>query len=218
MVEFQPSSWSHGSYLNVGASWLWEGQEHLSFDEGHRILEFVPFLDELQFTSEMREMATRARDEVLKLRERFPSVGAVAELLASKPDSKTWDSVHAGIAAGLVGKVDAARAHFLRLAAAAWDRDFTFSSRRSNGTWTERLVHVPEAEWHLDLKSRAKFLADIVADREAFVAQIATNVQVSRAAAKLPAIDAARCLVSEIERSRSWYTERVLGEPRVGGL
>lgn len=37
MVEFQPSSWSKGSYLNVGACFLWNEKDFLSFDAGHRV-------------------------------------------------------------------------------------------------------------------------------------------------------------------------------------
>ncbi len=34
VVEFQPSSWSKGSYLNVAAMWLWRDKDYLSFDYG----------------------------------------------------------------------------------------------------------------------------------------------------------------------------------------
>src|SRR5687767_4381931 len=37
VVEFQPSSWSRGSYLNVGCMWLWGVKDYISFDEGYRI-------------------------------------------------------------------------------------------------------------------------------------------------------------------------------------
>ena len=41
-VEFQPSGWSKGSYLNVGAHFLWTWNGFLSFDLGSRIEGFVP--------------------------------------------------------------------------------------------------------------------------------------------------------------------------------
>src|SRR5436309_1568598 len=37
VVEFQPSGWSIGSYLNVGAMWLWFEKDYISFDYGSRI-------------------------------------------------------------------------------------------------------------------------------------------------------------------------------------
>jgi hypothetical protein len=36
VVEFQPSAWSKGSYLNVAAMWLWKPKDDLSFDYGGR--------------------------------------------------------------------------------------------------------------------------------------------------------------------------------------
>jgi hypothetical protein len=46
VIEFQPSSWGKGSYLNVGAMWLWKAKSHWSFDDGYRIESFLQFKDE----------------------------------------------------------------------------------------------------------------------------------------------------------------------------
>src|SRR5213592_4672206 len=37
IVEFQPSNWTRGSYLNVGVNWLWNVKDWLSFDFGYRV-------------------------------------------------------------------------------------------------------------------------------------------------------------------------------------
>jgi hypothetical protein len=50
VVEFQPSSWSLGSYLNVGVMWLWRDSDHLSFDLNYRTNDHVGLRDEQQFT------------------------------------------------------------------------------------------------------------------------------------------------------------------------
>lgn len=34
VVEFQPHAWARGSFLNVGAAWLWYEQDFWSFDDG----------------------------------------------------------------------------------------------------------------------------------------------------------------------------------------
>lgn len=41
IVEFQPSNWDKGSYLNVAVNYLWSRKEYLSFDYGHRESAFV---------------------------------------------------------------------------------------------------------------------------------------------------------------------------------
>ena len=40
IVEFQPSSWSRGSRLNVGCLWLWRANDDIHFDEGYRVGSF----------------------------------------------------------------------------------------------------------------------------------------------------------------------------------
>ena len=50
VVEFQPSSWSRGTFLNVGVCWHLYEQAHWSFNVGHRELEFSAAQDESQFS------------------------------------------------------------------------------------------------------------------------------------------------------------------------
>src|ERR1700761_427171 len=57
VVEFQPSGWARGSYLNVGACWLWSEKNYLSFDAGHRVQEFQPFIDDEQFSLVAQKLA-----------------------------------------------------------------------------------------------------------------------------------------------------------------
>jgi hypothetical protein len=63
VVEFQPSSGSKGSYLNVGATFLWWPKDHLSFDFGDRVESFSTFEDETQFAEVASHLARRAREE-----------------------------------------------------------------------------------------------------------------------------------------------------------
>src|SRR5215469_1402855 len=64
VIEFQPSGWSRGSYLNVGCMWLWNVKGHLSFDMGYRVNEFHPFESEQQFGPVAQRLVEQARDEV----------------------------------------------------------------------------------------------------------------------------------------------------------
>lgn len=41
LIEFQPSSWDRGTYLNVGVTWLWNAKGYLSFDQGGRLAHFA---------------------------------------------------------------------------------------------------------------------------------------------------------------------------------
>ena len=79
VVEFQPSGWSKGSYLNVAAMWLWFEKDYFSFDYGYRIGRFVPFKDEAQFAPLAENLARRAADEVGHYRSLFTSVHSAAQ-------------------------------------------------------------------------------------------------------------------------------------------
>jgi len=111
-IEFQPSAWSKGSYLNVGATWLWHARPGFGFDMGYRVADFVPFENADQFGPSVAGMAARAAKEVIALRERFRSVADVYRYLVPLATSDGWRLYHAAVAAGLVGDVDTAHRLF----------------------------------------------------------------------------------------------------------
>jgi hypothetical protein len=172
VVEFQPSAWSKGTYLNVGACWLWYTKDYLSFDEGYRVDSFASAENLESFESFVEGVAARARHEVLDFRQRFPTLLAVAEHLRSKEMRSVdiWGHYHAGVACGLAGwSSDAGRG--LRAALAVEERD---------------------AEWVYNLKTECQRLLPLVNDTSAFRNHVSDVVTASRAALKLkPAIEVA---------------------------
>jgi hypothetical protein len=66
VVEFQPSSWSRGTYLNVGVNWLWNVKDYITFDVGGRVAfpqsqQFLELKSEEQFKDAVRELANGRR-------------------------------------------------------------------------------------------------------------------------------------------------------------
>lgn len=112
VVEFQPSSWSKGSYLNVAAMWLWNAKDYWSFDEGGRVEKFHEFKDPDQFADVAEELAIRAREETLALLERFASIAAVAAHLHRNADENPWHAYHAAMASLAIGDVEHAQKRF----------------------------------------------------------------------------------------------------------
>lgn len=110
VVEFQPSGWGKGSYLNVGAHWLWSESGHLSFDFGYRVEAFQPFESDAEFTAAAESLAEKAAARALDLARLFPSVSATADTLEQELVAMnllargSWPSLNAGIAAGLAGR------------------------------------------------------------------------------------------------------------------
>lgn len=88
VVEFQPSSWSRGSYLNVGVNWLWNVRDYLSFDQGGRVHldddgQFVSYDDDAQFAEQAGRLVSRAAEEIASQRERFHTLDRAASTMRS---------------------------------------------------------------------------------------------------------------------------------------
>lgn len=112
VVEFQPSSWSKGSYLNVGAHWLWGEMGCISFDFGGRLSEFEAYRSDAQFALVADRLARMAELEARRLIQTFSSLENASEVLlrevrASRPTGAghpAWSQYHAGVASALVGR------------------------------------------------------------------------------------------------------------------
>ena len=133
IVEFQPSDWTKGSYLNVGVTWLWhvyDDEPFLFFDVQSRVEALVRFEDEAQFASEARRLAESARTEIVELRRRFPNLEAAADWLDADVRRTKNEHVDAnrlldcGCAFVLTERWRAARVALDRLAGFACETDW----------------------------------------------------------------------------------------------
>jgi hypothetical protein len=122
VVEFQPSAWSKGSYLNVAAHWLWSETGALSFDFGGRIAEHVEYLTEAQFVPAAALLAESAAVEAQRLVETFDGLSEAAKVLLEAQIKHMpghlhpgWSDYNAGVAAALVGRAEDATKMFARI-------------------------------------------------------------------------------------------------------
>jgi hypothetical protein len=164
VVEFQPSSWGKGSYLNVGACWLWHEKNFLSFDAGHRVEGFHEFTSEEQFSAAATLLARRAAQEVLALRERFPSVAHASAWITANASPTLWNTYHSAVLAGLAGEVE-----------------------RSGLLFTEVIADPNDVPWAVELKQRVVGLLHCLESGAGFEQEIAATVGRTRIALGLPA-------------------------------
>jgi hypothetical protein len=147
-VEFQPG-FGVGTYLNVGAAWLWydHGTGSSTFDEGGRIWwrddgasttepplgatgwrQWAGFIREQQFAKDIEVLIDVAAQRVQQLRDQFPDPCTTARRLAERPTNRgedpLWHAYHTGAAHALCGEPDVARQAFGRIAATADDFDW----------------------------------------------------------------------------------------------
>jgi hypothetical protein len=100
-VEFQPSSWSRGSYLNVGCTWLWRPKDYFSYDVGGRVANFIAFQSEEQFQIAAEGMVTKSAEEVIRYRRLFPSIMSVCDYYLQQESRQFWQDFDAAIACAL---------------------------------------------------------------------------------------------------------------------
>jgi hypothetical protein len=129
IVEFQPSSFSKGSYLNVGVMWLWNVSDHLAFDVFLRIGGFVSYVSDSQFAPECDRLAQLALAQLNEWRRCFSSIAETAAFLAARSPSTANDCLNAGMADGFSGNRDGAVALFNRYIAYEDSREWAIQKR-----------------------------------------------------------------------------------------
>jgi hypothetical protein len=118
IVEFQPSGFLRGTYLNVGIHWMWHTIDAISYDVGGREGDGATFVSEEQFTEAARAMARTAVTKIRKYGSLCLSVSSAARWLLWRPMlcydvfGSDWDLFHAAIGAGLVGRRSVSRFYF----------------------------------------------------------------------------------------------------------
>jgi hypothetical protein len=160
-VEFQPSGWAKGSYLNIFVAWLWA--ETRGYDIYYRPVFFVPFQNAGQFTPEVVHMAETAAREVIVQRERFSSFEKIYEYLLSRSHRTPWPKYNAAIAAGLANDSKTGRRLFDEIAA-----------------WATRGY-----EWEEELKVHSAALGELLDSPLLFRAAVVQQIQNRRKLMKL---------------------------------
>jgi hypothetical protein len=112
-VEFQPSAWSKGSYLNVRPNWLW--LRYGANDHHPRPADFISFESVEQFKPLIENTASIAAQTVVAMRARFRTLEDVNQFFAERVSQDGFPVYRAAITAGLVGDVDRARTLFERM-------------------------------------------------------------------------------------------------------
>lgn len=161
-VEFQPSGWSKGSYLNVSIKWLWH--PGAGYDLSDRPVDFIPFENAEQFTPLVEGMAARAAQEVEVWKDRFKTFAGIRQYLVAQAKGDGWPIYNAAIATGLDGDSDTSRRYFQRLK--DWE---TYGY-----------------DWQLRLKADSAALAALLLDPTKFRAKVLHIIQCQRALMRMP--------------------------------
>lgn len=167
VVEFQPSGFSKGSYLNVACMWLWLVKPYVSFDLGSREEHFERFENEAQFGPLAQRFALRAAKLALKYRAQFPTVSQLSAYFLKHAPVAGWSSYDAGIAHALAGRSELAK----KLLSESFSGD-------------DRII-----DWVIKARCDSELLGRMVDDTDRFRRVIEDRIHETRALFKLPKLD-----------------------------
>lgn len=168
LVEFQPSSFTRGSYLNVGVNWFWEPREFWAFDlpwPDQYENGLVEYHDDAAFKADFSRMAGRALTYVTEIRAVLTNPKDAFALMSRDylAENNCWPAYHFGIAAALCRKIEIARGCLARVIAS--DHPF---------------------DWVRQRRDVAVSLLDRLDDQEAFVRFINERIALGRKMKGLP--------------------------------
>ena len=93
VVEFQPSGYAKGTFLNIALHFLWNEREYLSFDYPYgasiRVRDFVEYQNDAQFTKDVTKFVREAASQILFYRQ-------LQDPAAAKNYAKKWAEEYAG--------------------------------------------------------------------------------------------------------------------------
>jgi hypothetical protein len=161
-VEFQPSAWSKGSYLNVRPAWLWLRLG--ANDSFPRPADYIEFENAEQFTPLIENMTAIAAQTILAFRAKFRTLAYVNRHFAERITGDGWPVYRAAVTAGLVGDTETARHLFRRME--VWDTK----------NW----------EPWMKLKSESAAMAALLDDPEQFRSVLLATITSKRVAFGLP--------------------------------
>ena len=162
-VNFESSSFSQGSRLDVGCNWLWMVKDYFSYDTGGCIVPFTPFQSEEQFRPVVEEMAAAAAEEVIRCREAFSTPLSLANYYTAIKPEGMWPNFHSAIACALVGEITQAQ-YFL----------------------TQVVESTNDFEWARNARLDAAQLKTLLSDPRAFREAIVTRINQARLLRRLP--------------------------------
>ncbi len=189
VVEFQPSSFTKGSYLNVGAMWLWRASAEIYFAVGYRVGEapLVEFESEEQFAPAAKNFAEVAARQVSKYRALFPDLLHAARFLETHGGgvSPEQDAFDAGMAWGLLGERAKAESAFKRHDSLisgylkSWESEDWFRHDE------EHYRKEAEEDW-----AESHRFGQLLDDPARFRTEVLARIRSHRASLKLPECDA----------------------------
>jgi tetratricopeptide (TPR) repeat protein len=127
VIEFQSSSWSKGSYLNVGVNWQWYPNDYFSFDLGYREETYIEYKSDEQFEPEAHKLAQTALKKVEEYREALGNLESAKHYLLRSIKGQRltfWGEFHCGMMCAIAGDAEKALSYLEQVINYEEDREW----------------------------------------------------------------------------------------------
>ena len=169
-IEFQPSSWARGTYLNIGVDFHWYKKQYMSFNLEGRQENFVEYKNDEQFTAEMEKFCDLIIKKILEIRENLRTIASAKKIILKHnfQNDDLWGNYHKGTICGLAGDFDKMNKYFNDLL---------------------KVENDMQLQWIEDLKENVKHLQSKTYDLELFKAEKLNIISETRKLKKLPEME-----------------------------
>ncbi|MBI3133814.1 MAG: hypothetical protein HYZ14_03980 [Bacteroidetes bacterium] len=130
VIEFQPSKWSKGTFLNIGVDLNLYPRDYFSFGHGYREKGFEEFTDEKQFEDLVNGLCDLTIKRVQELDNLFIDVWAATTLNEKENSDDPWQLYNLALLNILSKNFDRAGQQLDKLVSKKCEHDFEFKRRQ----------------------------------------------------------------------------------------
>lgn len=109
VIEFQPSTYSKGTYLNIGVDFNFYPRDYFAFGYGYREKGFEEFTDEEQFVRLVNDLCDLTIKRVQELDRKFQDIWTALKTVDKEKGEDTWRLFEVAVLNALISNFDKAR-------------------------------------------------------------------------------------------------------------
>jgi len=130
IIEFQPSSWSRGTYLNVAADFHLYPRDYFAFAYGGREKSFEEAENENDFSKIVNDYCDQALLKVAKIKVDFIDISSSIKTLENLKSNDPWKIYDLGILYALNGQINPSKRCLQIVYEQKCDRPFEFERQK----------------------------------------------------------------------------------------
>lgn len=180
MIEFQPSSWSKGTYLNIGVDFNFFPREYPAFEYESRQKNFVEFKNQEQFEQTVNDLCNFTITKVEELNSKFQDFSMALKTMTSISLNNEWNLYNLAIINAVNGY-------------------FELSKQQLN-----KIIAISaKFDWQVKRQEQVEKLIDSLSDKDNFKRIFLELIAEAREMKKLPKTD-----IEEFEiniRKKKWF-------------